>query len=182
MAKALALVLALAMFPAAASALTLEDVVALAKAGVTDEVLVALIDRDRDVYHIEASELMTLKNAGVSQAVVLALLRSGRQQQPPAAVTLAAPPAPDLLIVGHGPDRPNTAHKYSGFVEPTAPPIVDGAFAVPPLLFIPPSIVASRCAAAAVPFDPTAPPSARGIFFNNPEASRGIFFRVKKSP
>src|SRR5437764_843307 len=76
-----------------------------------------LIDRDKSVFAIEADELVMLKEAGVSEAVVIAMLKSGREPQP-----LAPPPIldafPTLVIVGHGPDEPNTFHQFSGFVSP----------------------------------------------------------------
>ena len=49
----LALILTLAVWPTAAFALTVQDVIALSKAGVSDEVIVALIERDRPVFTID---------------------------------------------------------------------------------------------------------------------------------
>ena len=101
------LFVAVVLIPATASAVTIQEIVALAKAGVTDEVIVALIDRDNGVFSIDAAQLEELKTAGVSPAVVLAMLKSGLQPPVPAENVVTA--GPQLVIVGHGPDVPNTA-------------------------------------------------------------------------
>src|SRR5437667_2735929 len=63
--------------PAAASAVTVDQIVALSKAGVTDTVILALIDRDRTIFPIEPEQLVALKREGVSEAVIIAMLKSG---------------------------------------------------------------------------------------------------------
>jgi hypothetical protein len=97
--------------PRTASAVTLDEVIALSRAGVSEQVLLAMIDRDRTIYAIDADTLLRLRSAGVSEPVVLAMLRSGRgapsdADLPPAPAPI--PPPVDLVIVGHGPDRPDT--------------------------------------------------------------------------
>ena len=118
----LPLLLLLALVPTPASAVSVQQIVALSNSGVSDEVILALIERDKTIFTIDPDELVALKRQGVSQMVVLAMLRSGRSQ--PTAATEAdavAPPrvavaafVPDTVIVGHGPDRPNTSH-WDGF-------------------------------------------------------------------
>lgn len=103
-----------------ASALTLEQVISLARAGVTDAIILALIDRDKTIFAIEPEQIVTLQRAGVSEPVILAMLKSGRAEGDAAARADAADTAgfiasslaagPELVIVGHGPERPNTAH------------------------------------------------------------------------
>jgi hypothetical protein len=104
--------------PTAASAVTVDQVLALKKAGVTDAVVLALIDRDRTVFSIEPEQIITLQRDGLSEAVILAMLKSGREEGDQAAradaaynaaaISAALAPGPELVIVGHGPDRPNT--------------------------------------------------------------------------
>src|SRR5882757_5477256 len=104
--------------PRVASAITVDQVVALAKSGVTDTVILALIDRDRTVFGIEPEQIIALQRDGLSEAVILAMLKSGREEgdqaaradaaNNAAAISAALAPAPELVIVGHGPDRPNT--------------------------------------------------------------------------
>jgi hypothetical protein len=116
-----------ALRPSVASAVTVEDILGLARAGVTDAVILALIDRDKAVFTIEPEQIVNLQRAGLSEAVILALLKSGRDEGEQAARADAAansdwimasmPTEPLVVVVGHGPDRPNVAHPdgfYSG--------------------------------------------------------------------
>jgi hypothetical protein len=113
--------------PRAASAITLDQVMALAKSGVTDTVILALIDRDRTVFAIEPEQIVALQRDGLSETVILAMLKSGRAEGDQAAradaaynsawIASALPTEPLSISVGHGPDRPNTPHIdgfYSG--------------------------------------------------------------------
>ena len=68
----------------AAQAVTLKDIVDLTKAGLGDEVLLALIEVDGGVFDVDAATLKSLKTAGVSERVIVALVRSGRERPPPA--------------------------------------------------------------------------------------------------
>jgi hypothetical protein len=45
-------------------------VVALAKSGVSDEVIVSQIRSSRTVYHLTTAEIIELKNSGVSEKVI----------------------------------------------------------------------------------------------------------------
>jgi hypothetical protein len=112
-AAAIALLL-FSLAPATASAVTLDEIVALSRAGVSETVLLALIDRDKSVFAIEPEQIVALKQAGISDAVVLAMLKSGRLDPPePADGVSPSVVGPNLIIVGHGPDVPNTAsHPY----------------------------------------------------------------------
>jgi hypothetical protein len=129
--------------PRAALAITLDQVVSLAKAGVTDTVILALIVRDRTVFAIEPEQIVSLQRDGLSEKVILAMLRSGRDEGERAAradaaynaawIASALPTEPLSVTVGHGPDRPNTPHVdgfYSGAPLSTfaAPPYYGPAF------------------------------------------------------
>ena len=113
--------------PAAASAVTLDEILSLSRAGVTDAIILALIDRDKTVFAIEPDQIVKLQRDGLSEAVVLAMLKSGRDEGDQAARADAAansawimaqmPTEPLLVVTGHGPERPNVAHPdgfYSG--------------------------------------------------------------------
>ena len=89
-----------------AEAVTVRDVIELSKAGLSDQVLLALIEVDRSVFTIDTPTLKQLKKEGVSEAVILAMIRSGRT--PPAAepaaplepvVTEEPPPPPPVMLV-----------------------------------------------------------------------------------
>jgi hypothetical protein len=128
---------AVLLAPRAASAITIDQVLSLAKAGVTDTVILALIDRDRTVFAIEPEQIVSLQRDGLSERVILAMLKSGRAEGEQAARADAAANAawiatnlatePLTVTVGHGPDRPNTPH-IDGFYS--GPPV--SAFAIAP--------------------------------------------------
>ena len=80
-AAALVLVAALAATVQPAHALTIRDVIELTRAGLTDDVLVALIEVDGGVYSTDTATLKSLKDAGVSPRVMIALIRSGRDRR-----------------------------------------------------------------------------------------------------
>ncbi len=187
-------VLVLAVLPATtASAVTVPEIVSLTKAGVSEQIILAVIERDKTIFSIGPDQLMALQKEGVTDLVILAMLRSGRQDlpMPPAPVAAPAPyanaydpPEPNVVVVGHGPDRPNAEDGYNGnnnagpYVVPYFIPV---PYPVPvrgPRGHRPSPIIT---APITNPFAPpilrsTEPPipTANGIFFNTP--ARGIFF------
>ena len=100
-----ALVLLLTVAVSRAEALTIRDVIELTRAGLPDEVLLALIDVDRGVYATDPETLKALKAAGVSERVMVALVRSGRERpvvpDPPPAVLEEPPPPPQVIVIEH---------------------------------------------------------------------------------
>jgi hypothetical protein len=128
----------LVLLPSPASAVTLDQVLSLAHAGVTDAVILALIDRDRTIFAVEPEQIVTLQREGLSEAVILAILKSGREEGDQAAradsaytaatIASAISPGPELLIIGHGPERPDTAHVDGFYSGPPA----SGAYFAPP--------------------------------------------------
>ena len=103
----------LAISSARADALTIRDVVELTRAGLGDEVLLALIEVDPSVFPIDTETLKYLKEAGVSQRVIVAMVRSARTPPPPRSVpdpfiSQVAPQAPEpqvVVIDHHDPER-----------------------------------------------------------------------------
>ena len=67
---------------ASSQAVTLRDVIDLTKAGLGEEVLLALIEVDGGVFDVDSATLTRLKQAGVSERVIVALVRSGRVKAP----------------------------------------------------------------------------------------------------
>ena len=96
---------ALAASASAAHALTIRDIIELARAGLGEEVILALIEVDRGVYPIDAATLKQLKAAGVGDRVLVALVRSGRETpplpEPPPQEAAAEAPAPQVVVVDH---------------------------------------------------------------------------------
>lgn len=107
-----------------ARALTVKEVAELAKAGVGEEVLLALIETDPRVYTMDPAAVKLLKEAGVTDPVIVALIRSGRtpvdqaQPQPvqpepvvdpglaPTPAGQVAPPEPRVIVIDHHDSAP----------------------------------------------------------------------------
>lgn len=109
------LVIAVFLVPVSASAVTVRDIIELAKAGLPDDVLIAVIDADRTVFTLDKDQILELKKAGVSKAVLLKMIRSRREYETPAetapVVDMSAaqqPPSPEpgLVIIGSQPPPP----------------------------------------------------------------------------
>jgi hypothetical protein len=175
------LLLFLLLAPTAAFAVTLDQIVALSKAGVSETVILALIDRDKTVFSIEPDQLSKLQRDGVSEPVILAMLKSGRVEGDAAATAAAemnaafyfatADPYPQVAIVGHGPE-PLVESRRSFVRDPDT-----GAVETYLLPYGVPLSAQSRCAAAS----PVTPPatSTRGIFFM-PTSPTGQFFNPQQ--
>ena len=91
-----------------AEAVTIRDVIELSKAGLSEQVLLALIEVDRGVFAIDTATLKQLKEAGVSDAVIVALIRSGRTPPPEPSWRRARPTAgaqqprePEVIVIDH---------------------------------------------------------------------------------
>jgi hypothetical protein len=95
------------LFPLTASALTVRDVIELSRAGLGEDVILALIEVDPSVFPIDSRTLKALKDAGVSERVIVAMVRSGRMPPPsaepaiPIAVEEARAPEPQVVIIDH---------------------------------------------------------------------------------
>lgn len=77
------------VMPGRAEAVTLREIMELTRAGVADDVILALIEIDQRVFSIDSETLTMLKQAGVSDKVMVAIVKSGR--------SAAAQPAPGPL-------------------------------------------------------------------------------------
>jgi hypothetical protein len=93
--------------PDRAQALTIRDIIELTRAGLGEEVLLALIEVDRGVYPIDPATLKQLKAAGVGDRVLVALVRSGRETpvEVPAPVPTDVPNEEDraaqVVVIDH---------------------------------------------------------------------------------
>ena len=88
--------------------LTVADVKALAKAGISDELIISQIRNSRTVYHLNTADIIALRDAGVSDRVIDFMINTPTQT-PSAEVggmVGTAPPAPlpETIIVAPGPD------------------------------------------------------------------------------
>ena len=73
--------------------LAVADVKALAKAGVSDDVIISQIQSSHTVYHLSASDIIDLRNSGVTDKVVNYMINT------PSTISDAAAPVPDASTV-----------------------------------------------------------------------------------
>ena len=103
-ARLVLVVSAIALFAARAEAVTLREIVELTRAGLSDEVLLALIEIDQRVFPVDPDTLKMLKDAGVSPAVIVAIVKSGRtpkpQPEPAPLAEIVHPDQPPPQVVG----------------------------------------------------------------------------------
>lgn len=114
----LTLLVVLALSAGRAEALNIRDIIELSKAGLSDQVLIALIEVDRGVFSVDTDTLKKLKNEGVSDPVIVAMIRSGRMPAPavqpaPAPVqntdpapSEEAPREPQVIVIDHHDQQP----------------------------------------------------------------------------
>ncbi len=96
-----------ALIPVRADALTVRDVLELSRAGLGEDIILALIEVDRSVFPIDTPTLRRLKDAGVGERVILAMIRSQRTPPLEPVMELNAPreipPAqpPQVIVIDH---------------------------------------------------------------------------------
>jgi hypothetical protein len=105
--------------PRTASAVSTRDLIELSKAGLGDEVLVALIEADGTVFNLDAPKILELRGAGVSERVITAMLRNAshavaapgvadaQSEAAPPAAPAAQDGAPYFVIIGEKPPEPS---------------------------------------------------------------------------
>jgi hypothetical protein len=77
------LVLTTLLIPVSAGAVTVRDIIELTRAGLSDDVLIAVIEADRTVFTLDKDQILELKAAGVSKKVLLKMLRTRREHEAP---------------------------------------------------------------------------------------------------
>jgi uncharacterized protein YcfJ len=91
---------------------SLADVKALAKAGVSEDVIISQIQNSRTVYHLIAADIVDLRDSGVTDKVVNYMINTpaivGNATPAPASTVVVqqAPPPPptETVVVSPGPD------------------------------------------------------------------------------
>jgi YMGG-like Gly-zipper len=91
--------------------MTMADVKALAKAGISEDVMISQIKNSHTIFHLNANDIIDLRNAGVPDKVVNFMINTASSLEvttaPPAAdVTYLQPPPPppvDAVVLAPGP-------------------------------------------------------------------------------
>jgi hypothetical protein len=137
----LALATALAL-PAPAEAVSLRDLVALSQAGLSDDILVALVEADGDDFALDARRIMDLRAQGVSETVILAMLRVSRERRAEVQEEAQAAPDPDdgapiVVIIGEQPAQPPPPPRREVILVPWFP-VMGPAPVQPPVPYMAP--------------------------------------------
>mgnify|MGYP003575876813 FL=1 len=88
-----------------ALAVSLNDLIGLSRAGLSDDILIALVESERSVFHLDAEDVKELKGQGLSDRLILHLLstrtlreeaarQAAFEQRLEAAASAPIPPAP----------------------------------------------------------------------------------------
>ncbi len=112
--KRLALLLAflLAVGAARAEAITVGEIIELSKKGLSEDVLLALIEIESKVFPVDPETVQALKAGGVSERVIAAMVRHGRSKplEPPPVLPPAPeplpPPQPQVVVIDHHDHEP----------------------------------------------------------------------------
>lgn len=188
----------LAVLATPAHAVSVADIEQLSRAGLGDEVLIALIQTDNTVFPLDAERILELRAAGVSEQVIIAMLRNGRSAPPNETHATSVGPnvspdgtsyapdgtpyvAPNFSSAPSNPYGPDTVYDdpTSGEVPP-APPVVVQVQQPPaaaPVVYVPyPVVVGSRRGAP----HGAAPPPYRGFgrFINDGWVDHGRSHRT----
>ncbi len=89
--------------------LGLADIKALAKAGVSDEVILSQIRSSHTAYHLSTAEIIDLKAADVSEKVIDFMINTSNTvysapPSPAAVATAPPPPQQEVIVTSPGPD------------------------------------------------------------------------------
>ena len=80
--------------------LGIEDVKALAKAGLSDDLIISQIRSSGTIYHLGTADIILLKNAGVSEKVINYMISTPSTTIPPTAAvtTVVVDPGPTYVV------------------------------------------------------------------------------------
>ena len=110
------------LVPVSATAVTVRDIIELTNAGLADEILIAVIDADRTVFTLDKEQILELKRAGVSKAVLLKMLRTRKEFETPLEPAVpheTVAPQQEVVVVGaQVPPPPVTVVVPQYFVVP----------------------------------------------------------------
>ncbi len=78
-------------FVAPATAVTVDELFSLKANGLSDDILVALIESDGSVFRLLPEDVVTLYRRGLSERVILAMIGTSRGRPQPAEIVIPAP-------------------------------------------------------------------------------------------
>lgn len=87
---------------APAEAVTLHDLVDLSKQGLSDDLLIALVEAEKSVFHLDAADVRSLKAQGLSDRLLIHLLQTPSLRpapEPRLYIADAPAPAPERIVI-----------------------------------------------------------------------------------
>lgn len=78
-----------------AEAVTLHDLIDLSRQGISDDILIALVEAEKSVFHLGASDVRSLKQQGLSDRLVIHLLQTPALRPAPEPVLHVASRRPE---------------------------------------------------------------------------------------
>ncbi len=128
----LRVVLASALFLGSAAAptfgATIQDLIKLKAAGLSDDILIALIESDGSVFHLKADDVIAIRKEGLSEKVIMAMLATAIKKAPappvtrPAATSQPQAPPPPAVATPMVQINENPEGGYDTSQTPAAPP------------------------------------------------------------
>lgn len=85
--------------------LTVADIKSLAKAGISEDVIISQIASSHTVFHLSSADIIDLRDSGVPDKVINYMINTPNTVPPPVVVEQAPPPAPaETVVVSPGSD------------------------------------------------------------------------------
>jgi hypothetical protein len=113
-----------------ATTTTIRELLQLKAAGVSDDVLIALIESDGSVFRLTAEDIIDLRRQGLSERVILAMLATARRAVAPPRIGVRDPIGQPTRLVQPPPAAPGTVAGLPGVPDVTGAP---GLAGTPPL-------------------------------------------------
>src|SRR5262249_26236687 len=144
----------------------------------SEAVIVALINRDKTIFTLSAEDLVALKKDGISETILIMMLRSGRDDVPPPPPMEMYPPQEPPIVIPQEPPR----H------EPPPPQVYAVPYIVPVVVPVPVVSRAHRVHRQEVVTEPFVPHHQQSVIPQQPmqapvlqphtfTPTQGIFFQ-----
>lgn len=118
-------------FVRTAEAVSTDDLVNLSANGVSDDVLIALIDADQSVFRLSGIDVLTLKKRGLSDRLLIAMMQTARPIA--TAGTPSATLSQEPVVASPEAQQPPIVHVVQTVVNTAAPTVVNDTREVLPV-------------------------------------------------
>jgi hypothetical protein len=123
--------LAILAAPPAAAA-TIQDLIKLKAAGLSDDILIALIEADGSVFHLKADDVIAIRKEGLSEKVIMAMIATAVKRTQPVANPAPTVAAPPRAVATRAEAPPAPVDQYGQYGAEQTPPDQSAQITVPP--------------------------------------------------